>query len=1503
MTIEGVVIGDFQPIPNDTRLSGFFLQEEDADADADPATSEGLFIFCSACPTNVAEGQRVQVTGTVSEFFNSTQITATTAGSVVITNAGNNLAQVTPATIDLPVTTATIDEFYERIESMLVTYVDTLTVAEYFEQARYGLVELFEGGRPRQFTEANPPSAAGYAAQLDTLNRRRVQVDDDDNVENSVLNLPNGQQFVFHPQANGGLSVGTQGTDFFRGGDLVSGLTGVLHWSFAGGTSPDAWRIRPTAATPATFTVANPRPAAPPAVGGAIRAASVNVLNYFTTLNVRGADSTAELNRQRERTSIVLCALNADVAALMEIENHATNAAITDLLGAVNTRCGGANPYTFVNTGGALGTDEIRVLLIYRTGTLSPVGAPLADLDPVHNRPPTAQTFDVVDAANPAFGQRFTTIANHSRSKGCGGASGADLDQIDGQSCFAATRESQANRLLTWVNSTVVPAAGDPDVLLLGDFNAYAQETATTTITAGGYTDLETAFLGASAYSYLSEGQLGHLDYAFSSSSLTPQITGINAWHINADENPLFDYNDEIDDGAAEQAFEEKPDGSALVPPRVVFQPASPYRASDHDPVIVGLFAIADVAVTKADSPDPVTAGTNLTYTVTVTNNGPDAAATVAWSDHAPGRDDLRVALRRRRLVVHDAGRRRHRHHLLRQPVAGRGECRLHPRRECQPLDGRRHGSVQHGNRHVHHRRPESRQRVRHGEYDRGDVGGSVDRHGRYSGSGECRQQHHLRDHAHEHRPEQRVDGDRDRHASRRDDLRVALRRRRLVVHDAGRRRHRHHLLRHPVTGRGDCRLHPRRQCQPLDGRRHDSVQHGNRHVHHRRPGPGNESDTATTTVATSADLSIVTIDTPDPVSAGSNLTYTITLTNTGPSDASTVTVTDTVPAGATFVSLSAGAGWSCTTPAVGGTGTISCANPSLAVGSAVFTLVVNVNPSTAGGTVLSNTATATSTTTDPSPGNESDTESTTVATSADLSIVMVDSPDPVNAGSNLTYAITLSNAGPTNASTVTVTDAVPAGTTFVSLSAGAGWSCTTPAVGGTGTISCANPSMAVGNAAFTLVVNVNPSTAGGTILSNTATVTSTASDTVLTNNSASASTLVNSRGPTACDVNGDGRPEFITGAGPGGLPHVRMWSIASGGLTEPSGPGFLAYDSGFSGGVFVACRDLTGDGVAELITGAGPGGGPHVRVFSLAGGSPTEVASFFAYNPAFAGGIAVAAGDVTGDGVAELITGAGPGGSPHVRVFSLAGGSPTEVASFYAYDPAFAGGISVAAGDVTGDGVAEIITGAGPGGGPHVRAFSLAGGVVTEVASFYAYDPAFAGGVSVAAGDVTGDGVAEFIIGAGPGGGPHVRALSLAGGVVTEVASFYAYDPAFAGGISVAAGDVTGDGIAELITGAGPSGGPHVRVWSADRSRHRRDRRLLRRQSSVPRRRSRGEVTFAGCRHAQLLPEEGTTATDKERGWRQPYKKNARKPGALREIVVRAKGFEPSTPRSRTDH
>ncbi len=646
VTVEGVVVANFQGA---SKLQGFFLEEEDADWDADPNTSEGVFVFCGTCSTAVAEGQRVKATGVVSEFNAMTEITASSAGSVVVTDAANHLAEVTPSPIDLPIA-GVVNDFYEAREGMKVTFVDTLTMSEYFELGRFGQIVLYEGGRPRQFTEANPPSAPGLTAYADALSRREVILDDENNAQEAYLSSADGNQAVFYPRANAGFSVGTQGTDFFRGGDLVNGLTGVLHWSFPG-FGADTWRIRPTAADPATFTVANPRPVTPPNVGGAIHVVGMNLLNYFTTidstssnnsgpcgpsgtLDCRGADSVAELNRQRERASIVVCTLNADIFAFMELENTTASATITDLLGAINTRCGGAHPYAYVNTGGTLGTDAIRVQQIYRTGIVSPVGSPLVDLDPVHNRPPTAQTFDVVDAANPAFGQRFTVIANHFKSKGCPGT-GADADAGDGQGCFNGTRTAQATRLLTWINSTVLPAAGDPDVVLLGDFNSYAKEDPVTTLITGGYTDLETFFHGANAYSYLFDGQLGHLDYGFASTSMLPQITGADAWHINADEVELFDYNDEIKD-TGEATFEEKPDGSALAPPRVVFQPATPYRASDHDPVLVGLFLVSDLAITKTDGVTTAVPGGSVTYAITASNAGPDPVTGGTVTDTFP---------------------------------------------------------------------------------------------------------------------------------------------------------------------------------------------------------------------------------------------------------------------------------------------------------------------------------------------------------------------------------------------------------------------------------------------------------------------------------------------------------------------------------------------------------------------------------------------------------------------------------------------------------------------------------------------------------------------------------------------------------------------------------------------------------------------------------------------------------------------------------------------------
>ena len=179
----------------------------------------------------------------------------------------------------------------------------------------------------------------------------------------------------------------------------------------------------------------------------------------------------------------------------------------------------------------------------------------------------------------------------------------------------------------------MLPAAGDPDVLLLGDFNSYPQETPVTTLTGGGFTDLETALLGPNAYSYLFDGQIGHLDYAFASGSLTPQVAGVAPWHINADEVPLFDYNDEVFDSPGEANFEEKPDGSSLVPPRLIGTPAR-WRAPPPRPVITDC-SPSPTCRSQTGAPDPC-CGRPTSLTLYLTNNGPNPAVNASWTDNLP---------------------------------------------------------------------------------------------------------------------------------------------------------------------------------------------------------------------------------------------------------------------------------------------------------------------------------------------------------------------------------------------------------------------------------------------------------------------------------------------------------------------------------------------------------------------------------------------------------------------------------------------------------------------------------------------------------------------------------------------------------------------------------------------------------------------------------------------------------------------------------------------------
>ncbi|NJO00958.1 MAG: ExeM/NucH family extracellular endonuclease, partial [Bacteroidia bacterium] len=588
VTIKGVVIAAY----ND--LNGFFMQEEDADVDADPTTSEGIFVFLNADPT-VEEGDIVQVTGAVDEFFGMTQIDNDNNNlSVIVVDNGNNLNLVTPTTLNLPIPAGQdIDDFYEQYEGMRVKFQDKMVVSEYFELARFGQVVLTENSRPFQYTHTdNTPTVAEFNAFKDELARRTIILDDENNIQNAPL--PNG--VFFHPQPNG-FGIGTQGTNFFRGGDTVNNLIGVLHWSFAGFSGTDAWRIRPTEANPVQFTVENPRPAMPANIGGNVTVASFNVLNYFTTIDngnsgdARGADSQDELTRQTDKLVEALVKIRADIFGLVEIENN-DDAALVALTNALNDDENiGAGTYLPVLTG-TVGDDAITVALLYDKNVVAPKGEPAILDDPSftdpnntgeqRSRPAIAVTFEVIGNNNPDFGAVFTVVVNHLKSKGASGiTSGPDFDQGDGQGNWNDTRTKGAQALAQWL-ATDPSNSNDPDFMIIGDLNAYKGETPITALKNAGYNDLVEQFGGSNAYTYVFDGQLGYLDYAMSNSALTPQVTGVTQWHINADEVPVFDYNNNVDDGGGEQSFEAKPTGNPLYE-------ANAFRTSDHDPIIIGL--------------------------------------------------------------------------------------------------------------------------------------------------------------------------------------------------------------------------------------------------------------------------------------------------------------------------------------------------------------------------------------------------------------------------------------------------------------------------------------------------------------------------------------------------------------------------------------------------------------------------------------------------------------------------------------------------------------------------------------------------------------------------------------------------------------------------------------------------------------------------------------------------------------------------------------------------
>lgn len=249
-----------------------------------------------------------------------------------------------------------------------------------------------------------------------------------------------------------------------------------------------------------------------------------------------------------------------------------------------------------------------------------------------------------------------------------------------------------------------------------------------------------------------------------------------------------------------------------------------------------------------------------------------------------------------------------------------------------------------------------------------------------------------------------------------------------------------------------------------------------------------------------------------------------------------------------------------------------------------------------------------------------------------------------------------------------------------------------------------------------------------------------------------------------------------------------------------------LPYEN-FAGGVSVAVANLDKDSGMEYVTGAGTGGGPLVKVFDEDG---DQQAAFYAYDPNFTGGIDVAAADIDDDGRAEIITAPGKGGGPHIKIFKLDG---TVVKEFFAYDASFTGGVFVSAADMDGDGEAEIVTGPGAGGGPHIRVFNGAGVLQHEL---FAYDAGFTGGVDVAAIPASGrSSSGGFATAPGQGGGPHIKVFDENGQVDKE---FFAYDGNYNLGVRIAAGDATSRNSGmEIGVIPATGGGPHAKLFSLD--------------------------------------------------------------------------------------
>ena len=626
VTVEGVVTATYRS----GLFDGAYVQTEGT-GDVDLAThtaSDGIFDSSLAFANGVAKGDFVEVTGVVSESFGLTQIATPADGWKTVNGRAHN--PVEPASVTFPMSSAT----RESLEGTLLDVDGAFTVTNNYTTDRYGDIGLVDGDEPLdQPTNVVAPGAEANALQ-DANDARLITLDDGSDVDR--FSVDKGIDLPWLTASN----------------EVRVGATATIDEPVILDYRRSLWRLQPTerlvaGAEPASFT--STRQDAPKDVGGDVKIGTFNVLNYFTTTaeaydalpgnsctyftdrdgnkitadtcsgtGPRGAANAASLQRQQDKIVTAINTLDADVVSLEEVENSATfgpdrDAALGTLVAALNA-ASGEDRWAFVPSPAQVPDDEdvIRTAFIYQPDVVETVGASTILIGNTafdNARQPLAQAFKPVGASEAS---RFAVIVNHFKSKGSSSLP-QDADTFDGQGPSNYSRKLQATALVAFAE-TIKDAADTDRVFLTGDFNSYNREDPVGIIEAAGYVNVAAELTDKETYQF--DGQVGSLDHVFASAVAFEDVTDADIWNINSFESPGREYS-RFNYNAVD-----------------LFDGTTPFRASDHDPEIVGFSADAglDVTTTTATAPTSIRSGSDLTVKVSV-GGGATPTGTVAVTE------------------------------------------------------------------------------------------------------------------------------------------------------------------------------------------------------------------------------------------------------------------------------------------------------------------------------------------------------------------------------------------------------------------------------------------------------------------------------------------------------------------------------------------------------------------------------------------------------------------------------------------------------------------------------------------------------------------------------------------------------------------------------------------------------------------------------------------------------------------------------------------------------